>query len=132
MPHGLHRGPDDFLAAHPQFVVHVDVGGGDEGVDAGMGGVSDGLPGPVDIAPGGAGQAGHLHPLHFGGDLRDGLEVTLGSRRESGLDDIDAELFQLHGQPQFFAGVHAGAGGLLPVPQGRVENDDAIVVAVHG
>jgi hypothetical protein len=45
-----------------------------------------------------------------------------------GLDDVDAQFFQLGGQAQLFAGVHAGAGRLLAVSQGGIENDDAFVI----
>jgi hypothetical protein len=39
----------------------------------------------------------------------------------------------LDGQAQFFRGIHAGAGRLLAIAQGGVENDDPLrVVVIHG
>ena len=39
-----------------------------------------------------------------------------------GLDDIHVEEFQVPGDLQFFVHVEIGAGGLFPVPQGRIED----------
>ena len=109
----FHRGDgvcQNLLAGFLQLVLQVDVRGGDEGVDPRFGGMADGLPGPVDIRLGCPRQAGDLGLFQCAGNLGDRFEISLRGRRETGLDDIDAELFQLGGDAQFFAGIHAGAG----------------------
>jgi hypothetical protein len=129
---GIHGCLDHFFALHAQLIFQMDVGGGNEGVDPGMGRMLDGRPGPVDVAARGAGQAGHLDAFQFGSNLRNGLEVTLGCGRETGFDDVDAEFFELHGQAQLFTGIHAGPGRLFTVPQGGIKDNDALAIVWHG
>ena len=45
--------------------------------------------------------------------------------REAGLDDVDLEARELAGDLELLGGGQAGAGRLLPVAQGRVEDADA-------
>src|SRR5262249_33640002 len=103
--------------------------GGDEGVDARPLGAVESLPGAVDVALGGAGQAGNAGVAHGPGDLAYGLEVAVGGDREAGLDDVDAHLLEHGGDAQLLVQVHGGAGRLLAVAQGGVEDDYAVAVA---
>src|SRR3972149_4958021 len=102
--------------AHLQLVLHVDVRGGDEGMDPGPLRVLQGLPGPVDVLVPGAAQAGNRDPLpNILGDDLDGFEVIRGGDREPCLDDIDAQSGQLAGQLQLLPRIHAVPGRLLSV-----------------
>ena len=74
----------------------------------------------------GAGQAADHRVLHHLADLGDGLEVAVGGDREAGLDDVDAHLVEHFGDLQLFLQGHRGAGRLLAVAQGGVENENAV------
>jgi hypothetical protein len=107
---------------HLQLVLHVDIGGGDEGVDPPLlPRVLQRLPAPVDILGVCPAEPGYLRSLDGLGYLSDRLEVPYGGDGKPGLDHIHVELLQLPGDPHLFFHVHAGAGRLLAVPQGSVE-----------
>ena len=61
------------------------------------------------------------------GDLRDGLEVAVGGDRKARLDDVDAHLVEELGDLDLLVERHRGAGRLLAVAQGGVEDDDAFL-----
>ena len=133
MTHRFHGGGQDFFAAHLELVLQVDVGGGDKGVDPGMGGMLDRSPGPVDIRLRSAGQARDLRLFQGLGDGGHGFEVPIRCGWKSRLDDVDAQFFKLLGQTQFFSRVHTGARRLLAVAQRRVEDNHAVrIVYTHG
>ena len=104
--------------------------GGDERVDPGPLGVLHGLPGSTDVlfvAPGEAADDGDVAVVVDGvadvlGDHLDGLEVVVGGGGEAGLDDVDAELSELARNVELLLGGHGGAGGLLAVAEGGVED----------
>ena len=62
-------------------------------------------------------------------DLLDALEVARAGNGKARLDDVDLHAHQLAGDDEFFLGVHAGAGRLLAVAQGGIEDGD---LAAHG
>ncbi len=62
------------------------------------------------------------------GDLVDGGEITLGRDRETGLDDVDAHVVEQLGDFELLLVGHGGAGALLAVAQGGVEDDDAVLL----
>jgi hypothetical protein len=109
-----------------QLVLHVDRRGGDEGVDARDAGVFYRLGAAVDVLGGGARQAGDGGVFHPAGDFRHGFEIALRGDGEAGLDDIDAQSVQNVGDFQFFFKTHRGAGALLAIAQGGVEDIDAV------
>ncbi len=59
------------------------------------------------------------------GDLAHGLEIAVRGDREAGLDDVDAHLLEQERDLDLLVEIHRGAGRLLAVAQGGVENDDA-------
>ena len=61
---------------------------------------------------------------------RDGLEIAVGGDREAGLDDVDAHVVEQLGDFELLLVGHGGAGRLLAVAQGGVENDDAVLVGL--
>ena len=82
------------------------------------------LAGGVDVARRAARQRRDHRPSNLGRDPPHRLGVGLRGDREPGLDDVDAQLVELAGQPQLLVDAHREAGRLLPVPQGGVEDDD--------
>ena len=60
------------------------------------------------------------------GDLLDAFEVALARDGEACLDDVDAHLVEQLGDFELLLEGHGGAGALLAVAQGGVENDDAV------
>ena len=102
----------------------MDVAGGQEGMDAGTGRGLQGLVGDVDILADAAAKAGDAGAANFAGDALHGLEITLRGDGKTGFDNVDAEALELAGQNQLFLGVHAAAGRLFTVAQGRVEDQN--------
>ena len=119
---GPHGPLDDLLAVGVELVADVAVRGADAGVDALVLGVLQGLHRHVDVFLHGPGQAADGGPGHGLGDFHHGVEVTGARNGKSGLDDIDAQLFQRFGNLDFFNGVELAAGDLFPVAERRVED----------
>ena len=85
--------------------------------------------------------AGAREPADHGvlgalGDFVDGGEIAVRGDRKTGLDDVDAHLVEQLGDFELLLVGHGGAGALLAVAQGGVENDDAVLLGlgwrVHG
>ncbi len=130
MGHHLPGPVDDLRPAHLELVLEVEIGGGDEGVDPGLGRRLDGFPDLVDVAWMGAGQTGDRRTVlgsDLGGDLAHGFEIVGTGRRKAGLDDIDAETGELTGDLELLGAGEAGARRLLTVAQSRVEDRDPVV-----
>ena len=64
------------------------------------------------------------------GDLVDGGEVAFRGDRKAGLDDVDAHLVEQLGDFELLLVRHGGAGALLAVAQGGVEDDDAVLLGL--
>src|SRR5262249_22267237 len=103
-----------------------EVRGGEEDVDAGASSWPEGGPGAFDVAGDRTGQPGNNRAPHRFGDGADRVEVAFGRNREAGLDDVDAEPFELAGHAQLGGHRHAEAGRLLAVAQGGVEDADPL------
>ena len=114
------------LAIDPELVLEVDVAGRDEHVEVRPLGDLDRLDRPLRVAVPAAGERRDRDPaLGLLGDPADRLEVARRGGREAGLDDVDLEARQLAGDLELLGGGQPGAGRLLPVAQGRVEDADA-------
>jgi hypothetical protein len=111
-----------------QLPLHVDRRGRQEGVDAPALGRLDCFAGAIDVLLAGAREAAHHRVLGALGDLLDGGEVALRGDREAGLDDVDPHGIEQLGDLELLFMRHGGAGRLLAVAQGGVENDDAILL----
>ncbi len=116
------------VLVHVQLVQSVQRAGRDEGVDARALGFLDGARAGLDIAAGGARQAGNRGAAHFAGNARNCGEIVRTGRREAGLDHVDAKFGQRMREPPLAARVHREPRCLLAVAQAGVEDDDAIVV----
>ena len=102
----------------------MDVAGGQEGMDARASRGLQCLMGNVDILAHAAAKAGDAGAANLAGDALHGFEITLRGDGKTGLDNVHAEALQLAGQHQLLLGVHAAAGRLFTVAQGRVENQN--------
>ncbi len=127
--HRLHRGLQHLLLAHAQLQLHVDGAGRDEGVDALARGGRHGLAGPPDVVLVGARERADGRLPHGLGDGADGLEVAVARGGEARLDHVDAQPLELLADPYLLLAGHGGAGALLAVAHGGVENDQLVL---HG
>ena len=103
----------------------MDVARRDEHVEVRPLGDADRLDGPLRVAVAAAGERRDRHALRLAGDPLDGLEVAGRGGREAGLDDVDLEPDELAGDLELLGRGQPGAGRLLAVAQGRVEDPDA-------
>ena len=87
-------------------------------------GVADRLPCPVDVGLAAAGQPANDRAAYRAGDPADRLEVARRGDREPGLDHVGAEFHQGLRDLELLRQVHAGAGRLLAVAQGGIEDDN--------
>ncbi len=120
-----HRGCgslDDLFRSHAELVLHVNGRSRDEGVNARALCLADRFPGGVDILFERSGKGGDAHIFHRAGNFPHCGCVAGARCRKPGLHDIDPELFELTRNLELFSQVHAAAGRLLAIPQGRVKN----------
>ena len=120
-------------------LVHVEVRdrpvqrrGADEGVDARPLRVPHRLPAAVDVLEVGAGEAADHRVLRHLRDAAHRLEVAVRGDREARLDDVDAHLVEERRDLQLLLERHGGAGRLLAVAEGGVEDEDAVLSGVAG
>src|SRR5580658_7417736 len=102
----------------------MEIGGGEEDVDAVFVRGLDGTGGGFDVFALAAGERGDAGAGYFAGDGLDGVEVAVGGDGEAGFDDVDAEGGELVGEAQFFCVVHGAAGRLFAVAESGVEDDE--------
>src|SRR5262245_45428422 len=99
---------------------------GAEGVNTRTSSILQRLGSARDVLLGGAAERGHLHVLALGGDGFDRSEVTVGSDRKAGFDDVDSEVLELVGHPDLLCQVHRAAGRLFAVTQSCIEDADSV------
>ena len=103
----------------------MDVAGGDEQVEVRPLGDADRLDRALRVAVLAARERRDRDPaLGLLGDPPDRLEVAGRGGREAGLDHVDLEPRELARDLELLGGGQAGAGRLLAVAQGRVEDPD--------
>mmetsp|Transcript_14932 Transcript_14932/g.56703 ORF Transcript_14932/g.56703 Transcript_14932/m.56703 type:complete len:387 (+) Transcript_14932:815-1975(+) len=124
--HHLRGDVQHLAAALAQPALHVDIAGGDEGVDAGEARALDRLRAQLDVLGQRSCQAADDGRVHAGSDhlcdLLDGLEVARRRDGEAGLDHVDAQARQLLRQRELLVRVHRAAWTLLSVPERGVED----------
>ena len=101
------RLPEDLFAGFVELVPEVDVRRGDEGVDPRRGRLGHRFPGPVNIGRIGPRKRRDSASPDLPGDLADGGKIPLRGDREPGFDDVDPQLFELAGDPDFLVRIHA-------------------------
>ena len=129
-----HRGDHhlkNLLGRKLQLPLHVHRRGGDEGMDARLLRRLDRLAGAVNVLETGAGEPADDGVLGALGDLVDGGEIAVGGDRKAGFDDVDAHLIEQLGDFELLLVRHGGAGALLAVAQGGVEDDDAVLLGFY-
>ncbi len=89
-------------------------------------GVPDGCAGAGDVGLDRPREACDRGTLGAPGDLRHGFEVAVGCDWKTGLDDVDAHFVEHGRDGELVLEAHRGAGALLAVAQGGVENDDGV------
>ena len=104
----------------------MDFAGGDECVDARPPGVSQRAGRSLDIHRVSPRKRRHLNPGELTAHCVHGFEIALGGDREPGFEDIDAQFHQFSRHPQLLGYGHAAAGRLFTVPEGGVEDVNAI------
>ena len=87
-------------------------------------------PAAVDVLLAGAREPADDGVLGALGDLVHGREVAVRGDREAGLDDVDAHGVEHLGDLELLLVRHGGAGRLLAVAQGGVEDDDAVLLGL--
>src|SRR5215469_4768412 len=102
----------------------MDIRGGKENVNARPGGLLQGFPGALYVFTSGAGQARDNGAPHRRGDGTYCLKVAIGGNRKPSFDYVYPQPIQLPRHAEFFFNVHAAAGRLLTIAQGRVEYRD--------
>ena len=122
--HHLHGALLGFLAGHPELMLQVDVRRRKKRVDANLGRTLQGFPGPIDVLGARPGETADRRAFDLLRDAPDRLEIPRRAVGEACLDDVDAEPRQLLGHHHFFLHIHAGARGLFPIPQRRIEDPD--------
>ncbi len=122
--HRRHGALEALLARDPELALQVQIGGGDEGVDAAAGRGFEGLAGGVDVARSAARQRRDHGPSYFRRDPAHRLGVVLGGDRETGLHDVHAQSVELMSQLDLLLDAHREAWRLLAVAEGGVEDDD--------
>ena len=96
---------------------------------AALGGL-DRFAGAVDVLLAGAREAGDDGALGTARDFLHGGEIAVRRNGETGLDDVDAHFVEQLGHLELLVEGHGGAGALLAVAQGGVEDDDAVLVGL--
>jgi hypothetical protein len=95
-------------------------------VDPSALGFLESFPSSVDIPVVTAGQTANDRTSDAYGDLSDGFEIPRACDGKTGFHDVDAQVREGLSDLEFLGQVHARAGGLLAVSEGRIEElDDA-------
>ena len=123
----LDRRLEALLAGHAQLGLEVQIGGGDERVNAALRRRLDRPRGPLEIGAMAARQARDDRTADLGGDLAHGFGVGRRGDRESGFDDVHAERIDLTRQLQLLGRPERESGRLLAVAQRRVEDADVFL-----
>jgi hypothetical protein len=80
----------------------MNIGGGKEGVDAGMSRRLNSLPSSLDVLAPASRQGGDDGSSYLARHRLHGAKISLRRYRESRLDDVDAQAFKLVRHPQLF------------------------------
>ena len=80
----------------------------------------------LDVFGLGAGEGSDARLANGLGDRRDGSEVAFGGHGETGLNDVDAQIFEGVRHGEFFLRGHAATGRLLAIAQSGVEECNVI------
>ena len=122
---------DDLLGRHAELVLHVEVARRDEDMEAGTLSVLEGLPRRVDVALLRAIERRDRAAAYVLGHEANALNLAGRGHCEAGLNDVDAEPFELARDLQLLLRVQANARRLLAIAQRGVEDLDVILIGAH-
>ena len=80
-------------------MLEVNIGSGQEGVNAGLSGGLHSLPGSLDVFAAAPRQRGDHRSPHLARHRLHGAKISFRRYRESRLDDVDAQAFKLVRHP---------------------------------
>ena len=120
-----HRMLDHLIRRQAQLVLHMDRAGRQEGMNAPGFCPGQGFCRPVDIRRLGTGQGANGGFAHGVGNGLHRQKVPLAGDGEAGFDHIHLHPFQGLGDTQLLVLIHGGAGALLAIAQGGIENNQA-------
>ncbi len=134
LPHKTHRvahravdGLEDLLRGELELLLHMEGGGGQEGVDSGRAGLLERAGGGFDIlgaAPGEGADGGVTDLFRDGADRR---KVVGRGHGKAGFEDVDPHLLELPGDLELLLLLHGGPGALLAVAEGGVEDANPLL-----
>ncbi len=130
--HALARLFQALFPRDAQFVLEMDIRGGEEYMDARACGPFQSLPGALDIEGAGACQPGNNRPAHGRCNRLYGLKISVGGDRESRFNHVHTQPVELMRHAQLLVNIHAATRGLLTVTQRGVENRDPYSFHVPG
>mgnify|MGYP007084794953 CR=1 FL=1 len=114
--------PLHLLPRQLELVLQVEVGGRNEDVDV----VYAAAEGLFDVRLRRPRQSADSSPQPLRGDPLHRLGLALRGYGEAGLDDVDAEPVELVGDGDLVLDGEGDPWGLLPIPQGRIQDPDSL------
>ena len=120
--HRPNRSVQNFVAGHPEFVLHMNIRSGDKDMNPRMLGLLYRLQSPFNVSFLSPGKAHHRRPLDLFGDTLYGGKIPLGGDGKPPFNHIDAELLQLARDDHFFLHIHARTRRLFSVPKRRIKD----------
>jgi hypothetical protein len=125
-PDRRHRRAQALVAGHAELAFQVQVGRGDEHVNAAPLRGGERPASAVDVFVHAPGQRGDDRPVNLRADHPDRFGIGLGGNRETRFDDVDAQGAQLPGELQLLVDSQGKAGSLLAVPERRIEDGQPV------
>mmetsp|Transcript_18112 Transcript_18112/g.51845 ORF Transcript_18112/g.51845 Transcript_18112/m.51845 type:complete len:449 (+) Transcript_18112:778-2124(+) len=131
---GVYGNVHDLVGSFLQLVLHVNLAGGDEGVDPRPFGPLDGIPRDGNVllvGPGKAADYGYVSivvhlPSYRIGNLLDGIEIVGTGNGKARLNDVDSQLGEVAGNLDLFGRRQGRSRRLFAVPERRVEDPDVV------
>jgi len=108
------------------FFLHVQGGGGDEGVNACAVGTFQRFGSAGNVTVVGAGEGTDRGILDGVRNRFHRFEISVGARRKTCLDDIHLQSLELARNAQFLVAGHGCTRRLLAIAQGGIENDQFV------
>src|SRR5512142_2100015 len=105
-----------------QFMGQVNIGGGNERVNAGAFRTTDRLPRPVDVSLNRPAESRYRALFDYPRNSANRLKVSRRGNRKAGLNDIHPQSLKLLRHPDLFVPVHAAPRRLLAITQRGVKD----------
>ena len=122
----------DVIAAFLEFILHVNIGRSNKGVDAEVINTFHSVATGVNIFRHATGKAAGNSMFEAFRDGLNRLKVSLGRNRKSCLNDVNSQLIKRHGNLQFLLRTQTLRQGLLAVSESGVKNNDFVRILMNG